>query len=87
MKRILVIFSDAMNDADRVLVTMNDPRNSKALTIKGDALYNLGDFEHSLLSYHRAFNHINTKVDFLPQCFTTQVVNQTYLSWPAWFSM
>ena len=32
-----------------------------ALTVKGDALYNLGNFEHALLSYQRAIKLATTK--------------------------
>jgi tetratricopeptide (TPR) repeat protein len=55
-------YRKALKDADRILVTLEDPRNAKALIIKGDAQYNLGDFEHSLISYYRALKHSTTKV-------------------------
>ena len=51
-----------MADADMILTTLNDPRNSKALTVKGDALYSLGNFEHAILNYHRAIKHSSSKV-------------------------
>ena len=55
-------YSKALRDADRILITLEDPSNAKALLIKGDAQYNLGDFEHSLISYYRALKHSTTKV-------------------------
>jgi predicted negative regulator of RcsB-dependent stress response len=44
------------------LYTLKDSSNPKALTVKGDALYNLGNFEHALLNYHRAMRSSSTKV-------------------------
>ena len=55
-------FRDAMDDADKILNTLKDSTNPKALTVKGDALYNLGNFEHALLNYHRAMRSSSTKV-------------------------
>ena len=51
-----------MDDADKILNTLKDSTNPKALTVKGDALYNLGNFEHALLNYHRAMRSSSTKV-------------------------
>jgi predicted negative regulator of RcsB-dependent stress response len=51
-----------MDDADKILYVLKDCKNSKALTVKGDALYNLGNFEHALLNYHRAMKHSSSKV-------------------------
>ena len=51
-----------MDDADKILYTLKEPNNAKALTVKGDALYNLGNFEHALLNYHRAVRNSSTKV-------------------------
>jgi predicted negative regulator of RcsB-dependent stress response len=63
MKKTVKLFSrEAMDDADKILETLNDPNNSRALTVKGDALYNLGNFEHALLNYHRAIRNSSTKV-------------------------
>ena len=59
----LSIFREALRDVNRILVTLEDPGNAKALIIKGDAQYNLGDFEHSLISYYRALKHSTTKVE------------------------
>ena len=53
-------YRDALDAADEILVnpynlnwsgTVNT--NSTALSVKAYALYNLGDFEHALLSFHR----------------------------------
>ena len=33
---------------------LGDKYNSRALTVRGDALYNLGNFESALINYHRA---------------------------------
>ena len=44
---------------------MRDPDNThiaKALTLKADALYNMGDFEHALLNYYRALKNANSRV-------------------------
>jgi hypothetical protein len=51
-----------MEDADKILIDLKDPNNGKALTVKGDALYNMGNFEHALLNYHRAVRNSSTKV-------------------------
>jgi hypothetical protein len=53
-----------MEDADKILIDLKDPNNGKALTVKGDALYNMGNFEHALLNYHRAIRNSSTKVFF-----------------------
>jgi len=39
-----------------------NPHVSKALTLKADSLYNMGDFEHALLNYHRALKTANSRV-------------------------
>ena len=53
-------YREALEAADHIL---NNPHNlnwsktgienSTALSVKAYALYNLGDFEHALLSFHR----------------------------------
>ena len=35
-----------------------------AINVKGDALYNLGNFEHALVNYYRAVKIATTKVCF-----------------------
>ena len=59
---LLYFFRDALKDVDRILVDLNDPKNSRALAVRGDALYNLGNFEHALLNYHRAKKRAKLKV-------------------------
>ena len=61
-KTFKIFCSDALNDANAILKTIKDSENSKALIIKGDALYNLGDFEHSLVNYYQALKNSNAKV-------------------------
>jgi predicted negative regulator of RcsB-dependent stress response len=56
------IRSDALNDANTILKSLRDPFNSKALTLKADALYSMGDFEHALFNYHRALKSSNSRV-------------------------
>lgn len=45
-------YGEALADANRAL-SLGYP-TSKALYVKGDALYHLGDFEHALVFYQRA---------------------------------
>ena len=47
-------YTGAMEDADTVLVELRNPTNPGALLVRGDALYHLGRFEHSLVSYYKA---------------------------------
>jgi tetratricopeptide (TPR) repeat protein len=47
-------YSGAMEDADMVLFQLRNPNNPGALLVRGDALYHLGRFEHSLVSYYKA---------------------------------
>jgi tetratricopeptide (TPR) repeat protein len=47
-------FDEALEDVTRALEYGHV--TSKALYVKGDALYHLGDFEHSLVFYHRALH-------------------------------
>ena len=55
---------EALSDVDMILNELKDPKNSRALAIRGDALYNLGNFEHSLLNYHRAKKNAKIKVRY-----------------------
>lgn len=63
-------FKAALEDVDFILSTNKNltltssinQQNSTALTVKGDALYNLGNFEHALLNYQRALRFATTKV-------------------------
>ena len=59
-------FREALDDVDMILNELRENTNAKALTVKGDALYNLGNFEHALLNYHRALRHASTKVSNFP---------------------
>ena len=52
----------ALEAADNILITLRYPANPKALTVKGEALYNMGDFEHALVCFHRAMKNANTRV-------------------------
>ena len=47
-------FEEALEDADKALKSYKKKLPCKGLYIKGDALYNLGNFEHALVYYHRA---------------------------------
>ena len=48
-------YQDALEAADKILIELREHWNSKALAVKADAEYNLGNFEHALLYYNRAF--------------------------------
>ena len=52
-------YEDALEDASLVLVNFNDPENPGALLVQANALYAMGDFEHALVSYHRALKQEN----------------------------
>ena len=52
---------DALEDMEIILTELKDRYNSKALIVKGDALYNLGNFEHALLCFHRASKNATSK--------------------------
>ena len=56
------IFRKALEAANDILIKLRYPANSKALTVKGEALYNMGDFEHALVCFHRAKKTASTKV-------------------------
>ena len=63
------IFRKALKAADNILIQLRFPSNPKALTVKGEALYNMGDFEHALVCFHKAMRTASTKVilDVLPR--------------------
>ena len=46
-------YREALEAADAILVGQRESSNSTALAVKASALYNLGDFEHALMSFHR----------------------------------
>ena len=48
---------EALEDATFVLKNLRDPGNPGALIVKGNALYAMGDFEHSLMSFHKALKN------------------------------
>ena len=56
------IFRKALKAADNILIQLRYPSNPKALTVKGEALYNMGDFEHALVCFHKAMRTASTKV-------------------------
>ena len=47
------LYREALDAADEILIGQREKTNSTALAVKASALYNLGDFEHSLMSFHR----------------------------------
>ena len=51
-------YEAALEDVSIVLIQLNEPFNPGALLVQAAALYAMGDFEHALVSYHRA-NSIN----------------------------
>ena len=64
---------------------MKDPDNThiaKALTLKADALYNMGDFEHALLNYYRALKNANSRVS-LNKTFNLSQPYKQRKSWHA----
>ena len=63
---ILLFCRKALQSADNILITLRYPDNAKALTVKGEALYNMGDFEHALVCFHRAMRTASTKVWLKP---------------------
>ena len=48
-------YQEALEAADIVLFKFGDALNSKALAVKAEASYNIGNFEQSLLYFYRAF--------------------------------
>ena len=47
----------ALDDATFVLKNLKDPENPGALIVRANALYAMGDFEHSLMSFHKALKN------------------------------
>ena len=54
--------SRALNPNKNFDMTINQ-QSCVAYHVKGDALYNLGNFEHALLNYHRANKYTLRKVN------------------------
>ena len=54
-------FRDALEDVNTILEELGDKNNSRALTVRGDAMYNLGNFEYALINYHRAKKYAKFK--------------------------
>ena len=46
-------YREALESADEILIGLREKTNSTALAVKGYAMYNMGDFEHALMSFHR----------------------------------
>ena len=74
-------YSGALEDANKVLLHLREPYNPGALIVKGDALYHMGMFEHSLVSYYRAarqpdllskFVHLSYRFVYSPSLFCNQ---------------
>ena len=74
--------SEALKDADSILRNnaraLNPSKNfnmaiyqqyAVVYNAKGDALYNLGDFEHALVNYYRADKYTLKKVSHRAKCF------------------
>ena len=47
-------YKEALVAANRILIELREYDNSKALAVKADALYNMGDFEHALVNFYKA---------------------------------
>ena len=59
---IAFYFREAQCDVDQVLVDLKQPRHSKALYVRAEAMYNLGNFEYALMNFHRAKKKCRPKV-------------------------
>ena len=57
-------FESALADANRAIKLQRKP-NAKSLYVKGDGLYNLGDFEHALMFYNRSQKRYQNHILFL----------------------
>ena len=55
---------EALSDADELILEHGHSRHPTVLRVKGDALYNMGNFEHGLLNYYRALHYVSAKVIF-----------------------
>ena len=54
-------YQDALDAADQILIDLRECHNSKALAVKADALYNMGDFEHALMNFYKALRTSTTR--------------------------
>ena len=54
-------YQEALEAADLILYEMREDHNAKALAVKADALYNMGNFEHALVNLHMALRHSTTR--------------------------
>ena len=46
-------YREALEVADEIIIGQREKDNSTALAVKAYAWYNLGDFEHALMAFHR----------------------------------
>ena len=68
-------YREALASADEILIGQKEKNNSTALAVKASALYNLGDFEHALLSFHRYYKNVSVGFSYL----TTRYLRYEYL--------
>ena len=61
-----------LNPSKNFKITINQ-QSAVAYHVKGDAMYNLGDFEHALVNYYRANKYVLKKVIFTNFNFCTHV--------------
>ena len=54
-------YQDALDAADKILIELREGHNSKALAVKADAMYNMGDFEHALMNFYKALRTSTTR--------------------------
>ena len=73
----LVLFREAQHDVDQVLVDLKQPRHSKALYVRAEAMYNLGNFEYALMNFHRANRKCRPKVVLICQINISTYVQKT----------
>ena len=78
-------YREALESADEILINPynlnwsgTDNVNSTALSVKAYALYNLGDFEHALLSFHRYAVKI-PESPIMPDIFLTTYLVSNYI--------
>ena len=62
---------EALSIADEILIGKRDRDNPKALSVKAEAMYNLGSFEHALMCFHNALRRSNVKVQILSVFLST----------------
>ena len=58
----VILSREALCEANDLIKSYDEKNNPDVLTVKGDALYFMGAFEHSLVNYHRALRHVSSKV-------------------------